>query len=634
MIAIGAGFLILTPLLLTVLHVGKIGLLVRSLPGSRTNALTVILGVLIMPGILLFGMVRDRIAIEEAMNYAISPNPEELQNPPDRDRVERVLQAVHLQSRGIQYPIISPIYRSVVLRGMTIPDSTYSRLQESFGVEEPEAFEPEMGFWSVRERGPNQSRRVSRMEALAELNSIGFQESGNGTLSIEFEVSNPTSGFRTEYRTTFTIPTGTWVSGAELLINGEWKPADFRERRSAEWIYRMIASERIRDPLLVTLQSPNELQVEVFPVDTDKPRRFRVHLQSITGRVSGISIENYSWTPTTKSPSFLTVGHNLLVSPTVELPYQKLSPEYHLFLDRSSFGSRYKSFERELRKTLSEIPQGAHLQWWLIHDGITALPELPAIHDPSIIQSLSQYNIPKERSGGVTIDLLQLAVLHHWRTDLLNGEVPDTYPVIVPIGLKEEDSVSPSTLRFIDPMIGAVPGWILSKDSDLPASDQEAYIFRRDGRIGVVPRDPKDNSSRWAFLFPTSGPIEYLNQARDFALLGEENIATVDNPPAGFLIQMKDALSRYNPAQHEADRAEMISESKSASVLIPDTALIVLETSAQEKFLLELEKLGTEGHSGLSFSETPEPSLIIIGGFGIWLLCQRGRRNQTKDPRK
>ncbi len=60
-----------------------------------------------------------------------------------------------------------------------------------------------------------------------------------------------------------------------------------------------------------------------------------------------------------------------------------------------------------------------------------------------------------------------------------------------------------------------------------------------------------------------------------------------------------------------------------AVVYLP-AALFVLETSAQEEFLKRLEETGREAHSGLSFSETPEPATLVLIGFVLWLFVRRG----------
>ncbi len=630
MIAVGAGFLILTPLLLTVVHLGKIGLLHRSLAGKGKNVLLIGAGIALLPSFLFVGMIRDRAAILEALDYTISPNPTQLQRAPDAGRVEHVVEAVVQQSRGIQYPILSPLYRVIVLQGMTLPDSTIGKLEKTFGFEAEEDANGFVGFWGVRERGPNLVRRLRTAPALGELRGVEFAADGSEGLTLAATVVNDSPDPRTEFRETFTLPPGVWVSGAELLIGDEWKPAAIRERRSAEWIYRMITSERQRDPLLVTLASPGEVEVRVFPVDKDQSRELRLHLESVYPEVPPLAFGGFEWHPgpVAGHPAIVDAGSNLLVSDAARLPARSLPPVYHLILDRSQSGLNRGELRKAVGSTLAAIPAGAPIRWWAIHDGVRALADFPGTNHPDVSTRIDWSKIPKDGSGGRSGEHVVLAILHEWREDLRAGEVPRHYPVTVPVGWEPASPDRSDFLEYINPRMGAVFQWLTAPDPALPAPPRPVAIFRRGGSTGIIPAETDRDAARWVFLFETAGAVEILNEGDSFELLDESLIFTPESISGGLRVLLGEYHSRYDPALHEEERPRLISQSKEFSVLLPETALIVLETSAQEEFLKRLEETGMEAHSGLSFSETPEPATLVLIGFVLWLFVRRDGCNR------
>jgi|GEM_PF-3906721 len=628
MIAMGAGFLILTPLLLIILHIGKLVLLLRSTPGTGKNALAVILGVLVLPGLIFLGMMRDREAIMEALDYAISPSPTQLDTPPNPARVERAVGAILQQSRGIQYPILSPIYQSLVLQGMTLPDSSIEQLQAVFGLPDYKEAQSNFDFWSVRSRGPRSSRAFTTQPPRAELKDIEFRSINSNRGVVEMKVENNSMERRTEFRMDFELPPGVWISAAELLIEGEWKPADFRERRSAEWIYRMIAAERVRDPLLVTLRQPGAFTVHVFPVDRGKPRHLRLNLESVEATLPVLPFIDTLPREAAPRSNLLEVGGNLLVSKIDALPKHTLAPKYHLFLDRSGLGASKEDFAEDLQEKLAQIPTDAHLQWWLIDDGIHALPEMPAMNEAGLIENLDYSGFLERGLGGRSEGHLLLATLGEWRTNLSKGKIPKTYPVVIPVGWDDFAMEKSKLFQFVDQRMGAVPEWLLQKPNPLPAPDREVAVFRRDGIIGVVPAGAEAIFPRWAFLFETHGTTEILDSdGSTFRPVTEADGWQQRETPEAFLVRMSEAISRFDPATHETNRSQWVTLSKEEKVLLPETALIVLESRAQEEFLKRLEQTGQDGHSGLSFSETPEPAVILVGGFLVWIFFFRKRRD-------
>ncbi|MBQ7251534.1 MAG: PEP-CTERM sorting domain-containing protein [Kiritimatiellae bacterium] len=75
----------------------------------------------------------------------------------------------------------------------------------------------------------------------------------------------------------FRLPAGAWLEGARLKMpGGGWKDARASERKAAEWIYLKIAHQRAQDPLLVTMDTPAEGRLRLFPVPPDGSRELEL----------------------------------------------------------------------------------------------------------------------------------------------------------------------------------------------------------------------------------------------------------------------------------------------------------------------------------------------------------------------
>src|SRR4029079_19127516 len=71
------------------------------------------------------------------------------------------------------------------------------------------------------------------------------------------------------------VPRGAAVTDAVLWVNGKPMRGAFVERQRATSIYRSIVTRR-RDPALVTWDGPGWVDVSIYPLENDRPRRFEL----------------------------------------------------------------------------------------------------------------------------------------------------------------------------------------------------------------------------------------------------------------------------------------------------------------------------------------------------------------------
>ncbi len=75
---------------------------------------------------------------------------------------------------------------------------------------------------------------------------------------------------------TFFLPEGGVVTSLSLWINGKEEPGLLTSKSKAKAAYTTIVGQERRDPALVQWQEGHTVQVRVFPVTPDLPRRFKI----------------------------------------------------------------------------------------------------------------------------------------------------------------------------------------------------------------------------------------------------------------------------------------------------------------------------------------------------------------------
>ncbi len=136
MIAAGAGFLLLVPLVLGITHAYRLA------DGFREEvrdgrawpvALLGIAAVLVLPALGLSGAWHDRVALDEALTYLYSPDyRHDITYPGSLPALASALQHLREVKHGIFLPFLTPIYERIVFHGLVLPDAKIDELQAAF----------------------------------------------------------------------------------------------------------------------------------------------------------------------------------------------------------------------------------------------------------------------------------------------------------------------------------------------------------------------------------------------------------------------------------------------------------------------------------------------------------------------
>ncbi|MCR9142811.1 MAG: MSEP-CTERM sorting domain-containing protein [bacterium] len=293
----GLGFLMLTPLVLTIVHLRVLFADYRYLSAvsgesdsessglafpARTLALVGAALLLLWPLAITASYYHERRTLHAALDYVYTPNHANNRAGLDTRALRKTLLEIRRYKSSAGTPYLGLYYQWLVLDNLTVSDAKLDRLQRLFfgAVETPPV--PE-GLWGGGNRGrrpgggggalraPSNFARLSG----AVSRTVYDAESGLYRSAIDLTVSYPAAGdqqdFQTEYRTRFRLPAGARISEYYLDIAGKREYGMLAEKKSALWVYNQITSFR-QDPGLLYYADPRTLALRVFPVPRGQTR--------------------------------------------------------------------------------------------------------------------------------------------------------------------------------------------------------------------------------------------------------------------------------------------------------------------------------------------------------------------------
>ena len=388
----------------------------------------------------------------------------------------------------------------------------------------------------------------------------------------------------------FRLSPGEWLEGARLKMpDGEWKDARPSERKAAEWTYRKIAHQRAQDPLLVTMDTPTEGRLRLFPVTKDEPRELELKVR--------IPAENWhQCTELFRAPGWNQSRTEWEKNEETDRWERKEIVDQHEATYWQPAGGWAELLNDWPPKMIAA--EGADVTYigprWFDH------------HDSEAVQlSPGGEEIVFDPADPDLARKLRRTLRQAWRRLEADGPAAGT-PRVTFSGdnsptLSDADQ---RTLRREFPGLD----WL----GDDPV---ESWFFlpAEDGRTIPVPWRPRQGAlvfARLAGATPVGGP--WAEGAKAWAL---ENRA--------FL---------YPGEDH---RAELLALTRQTGVLTTQSAYIVLENTIQEKELSLDEKRALAADKSMDFHETapeppasastPEPSTLALLLLGAALLTLRPR---------
>jgi len=661
-IALGAGFLVLTPTFLFTLHLHLLNQARRNpLIGSGQLRL-ILVGVgcsLLLPAFFTVRGLADKAALNAALDYVYTPAITEaaIECPINQVNLRRALTNHRDFKNGIYYPLLSDYYSWLVFDNLVLPDDKLARLEEIFiGIAGPKESQDPVRNRSGTRRGRTVRERAHMPRALPapQTVEISAAEVYSAAAGKQATVATLTLTLRNtgkapaEYARTLRLPAGVLVNGFRLHINGVAVAGRIVEKKTALWVYAMIRDSERRDPGLLYYDKPGELELRVFPVSPDKPTQVEIDFL-VPAVVAGSDVPVYAG----DLDAFLgqlgafvplqqvsTIRGSMVVGGLDQpsLPAVDREPYLHVIIDRSAGNAYTGDVNTALQALRQRFPAAKSVRVTLANYEVNDLvarrspwAELPSMTDADLRAALPQ-------RGGLDLDLaVARAIREHGAIELdqaaAGNGVPSRPIFVILAGHVAERRTA---LDFTGSWAGVLP-------------DLEIHEVGSDGTKFDIPSPPGASSARPLLRLGDSirplvpGVVPRFKAAgKDAALQYWSPETSGWRPVAGFGTQensvvwlegmalqvLQQDFSR-SPGDAGVELKHLVEASRQSGVLLPATSYIVVENQAQWRMLDLSEKQKLGQNSALSFLETPAPpGLYVAGGFLLWLGYRRLRRRR------
>ena len=652
--AFGAGFLVLTPALLFVIHGKRILDEYRSRKGWRTITLAAA-SVLVIPSLVTGIALVDRMAIHGALTHVYRPDLAKTRPyGQSKAALARALENLNELNNGHQVPFVSGWYSRIVFNGLTLSDTKTDTLYRLFtGKPLPPAKNRDRFgdfFFNVSPRSVLESMAQPVVENPAIAPRIDVTqtriEKGYSRSTVRFTLRNRKDTGLEEYRTAIALPDGVFIGGYRLRIGNTNVSGRITEKKTALWIYAMITS-RQRDPGVLYYRGPNEAVLRVFPFTGNETRVTEIDFIHPAG------------------VSLLSIGERLITLHGGDAPsvMRHTSPNGTAYLIPASVKARLSQIERapyayficdnsvngpvavntRLRSIASQLKVDRFRVCYANYD----------IHDDGVLRPVSAAaSLPKAPSarGGFDVNraVKHALIDHGQRMASSPNEYRLSYPVIVvitsPSMTNETDVSIPSTNRAkaryqmflstdtldcFERLAPESPYYYVSAPGERTLARvsfgraAEKVILIAAGReIHAVP-----SRSTSVIPFQATNAIAVFNEKKDTFT----PLASAECGPSAYASALEGMSlylrGRFDPSRAERDRKPLLALSKASGIMLPTSAYIVVETFAQNRMIDEMEKKKMSTVNEADIAKSPEPPLIalIICAIALVILSSRRR---------
>ncbi len=593
-IVFGAGFLMLTPLVLFVIHTNQLWEDFKYLgPYYSKNILigSIVVGSLLIPSYLSVTYYNDRETLHQVLDYVYIPNYDKTYTI-DTSSVSNTLSIIansKESSRGIfnsQQPYLSSYFNWLVLDNLTLSDQKINDLQRIFLDKSKTKTQKNQ----IRNHGVN----ITKIDTQSKYD----KQQKVWRSWVNLEITNKNESLK-EYATTIDLPQGTWVSDYYLFVNGVKEPGILAEKKSAQWVFSSIRNQN-RDPGILYYLTGNKVAFRVFPFLANEIRQTGIqliHKEPISLRIDGheLDLGKLSKTPI-KS---IETKEGLYISPKAKSTLKKVKrkPYFHFLVDGSS-KKHLPKYKNLSKKILSEYPN------WNTQAKFTIIDH--QIRDVSLNDDWKAINI----QGGFFLERgIKKALFENYK------EEGNTYPVIVAltenmnkaIFLDEDLADWQFTFPDLNNFYSLNTKGEICKHSLInnPLVHDTVALFKEGQKVLAHHHQKKTI----AFLKNDNKPSLILNEKPK-----ESKIEEVKNWESALNLQLKWQRQILYPSDDAW--LKLVKESFKSRIMTPVTSYLVVENEAQKAALLKKQNEVLSGNKSLDLGEDTlkmsEPELWII----------------------
>ena len=290
-IAAGAGFLMLTPILLFIVHVTEMTKDFQYLKiwlSKKIIATVAALCFLTIPVCVTASFLSDKSVLNKTLDYLYAPDYSKQYNI-DKKSLRKTLDVVkyHKSSRefsflfGSNIPYLSSYFNWLVLNNLTLSDAKIGYAERVF-----------FGETSFKPR-PEDIQNANVEITGISTNSV-FDKSQDAWKSwVDLEITNKNNTSLWEYATAFDLPEGCWISDYYLYVEGIKEAGILAEKKSAMWVYSNIIAVN-RDPGILFYLTGNRVSFRIFPFSGNETRKTGIeflHREPVKLTIGGNIIE-------------------------------------------------------------------------------------------------------------------------------------------------------------------------------------------------------------------------------------------------------------------------------------------------------------------------------------------------------
>jgi hypothetical protein len=654
--ALGTGFLFLVPVVLFLFHVKK---LIEDFKGylqsaSITSALCIVItGLCVLPGYFTVEALKDKASLDKALQYVYAPDyTRDNSFSGSVKSVKRTLIQLKEFKEGIQLPYLSGFYNRIVFEGMVLPDKKMEYMYRFFTGDDLTKIPIKKNWGMGRMRGgwfgrtgslpePNRQVELVKSEIQTETNKDIVKT------RVRLQVHNNGSSDRAEFFREIHIPAGVLITGFSLKVGDAFVPGEIFEKRAAMWVYHMIRDYTRRDPGILTYQSPEQVNLNIYPVQVNETREVAIDFQFPAGQNPVITLGDKELILTDSSNpatnQAIVAGSSGVQSFTVlsreaqaQLPKTKRVPYFHFILDASKNGVMNNgAYKERIDAVINAFPLVKRARFSSAHFNVQELTEDPvALDSGNINAALSDNTLKPEGS----LDLTRVFKQEWMRYEAQLDKDWLEYPVFVLISRDSTANFMPDVdnAAFFRRMVPDC-AYFLAADvggkfekrmlwSNTVDPELNAVIILRSGTSVVVLPGSAANMQSAFFKGPSlSTEVSVYNpDVLQFVPVSNVKILNKESAYArGMGLMAGNLVALKNPSDFDRMLTALIEESRRLGVMIPSTSYIVVERSSQWKTLKlkEQQRLGTS--QGLEFDDgiqTPSPPMWVMALLLVILL--------------
>lgn len=653
-LAVGAGFLMLTPLALGLFQT-KLTLdeykLAKAKVGAQKAVFISILGLSVLPSYFLVQAFMDKNALNTSLEYFYShdTSAERL----SESQISRSADAlVQLKDRkmGIQLPYIAGFYNAVVFGDLVLSDKKISKMYslltgKALPVEDSSMFGPRRSSHRTLRRGgflaPKQAVEIQELT----MSQLSKEQS-----TVKLVLKNNSSDTHSLFVGQLDIPEGVFISGLRLKIEGEWVTGRIFDRKTALWVFQKITEVR-RDPALLYYQSAQHVQLRVYPFPSMGVRELEIDFQHHSKIDSKITIagQEVDLNPAFNAVSIVSQSGTSLVSDNISELAFKREPYIHFILDYSNTAS---ADDRQYAESIIKVREKLGISEFRVTAANIGVSKsnTDRLLDATDLQNLSEHikGIALPKMGGLWLQqAIAKEILQIQKT--ISFESFHRTPIFVVLSNESFDSDTDLGLDTWSWLIPDLLGWHSYAGGNLQfhafqgnsASKQNRNIvlnaviaIQQDSGITILP------ANQSSILDTATGEklSVYNHSLRKFsspAVL--DDTLSVNSKWADYAqIWVNWRTTNLNPAEIELQRSAFLSKSRAHNMLLPLSSLIVVESPSQWEILKRKEKQSLSNHSGLDFEEeqqTPEPPWwLLLAGLLIFIYSREKRTAGYESP--